>query len=78
MAEKAIVEKESSSSFAPYFGLHHGYYKFDYDAASPCEKRMLAVACALEVIKGQGSVDHHMGQLSAYADAIQDALNVRK
>ncbi|MFM5438395.1 hypothetical protein ACET9K_02885 [Aeromonas enteropelogenes] len=78
MADDVTVEQESGSSFAPYFGMYHGLLRFDYDNLSSSKQRMLAVACALEIIKGQGSIDHHMDNLSTYADQIQDALNVRK
>ncbi|MGU5759530.1 hypothetical protein [Aeromonas hydrophila] len=78
MAEDVTIDQEKSSSFAPYFGMYHGLLRFDYEALSSGKQRMLAVACALEVIKGQGSIDYHMANLSAYADTIQDALNVRR
>ncbi|MGU5791701.1 hypothetical protein ACV1DW_02595 [Aeromonas hydrophila] len=77
MADDVTVEQENGSSFAPYFGTYHGHLRFDYDDLSPGKQRMLAVACALEIIKGEGSLEYHLAHLSNYADAIQAALDDR-
>ena len=82
MADTAGLEQHKDASFAPYFGLYHGLFNLDYEHASPDTKRMIAVACALELIKTQVAngnsaythVGYHMDHLSSYADSIEDAL----
>ncbi|MCF7742722.1 hypothetical protein V3429_01630 [Aeromonas jandaei] len=77
MADVVTVEKEAGSHFAPYLGAYHGQLRFDYDDLPAGKQRMIAVACALELIKGESSVEYHLGNLSLYADAIQEALFVK-
>ncbi|HGY5994428.1 hypothetical protein ACETWI_09430 [Aeromonas hydrophila] len=84
MADAVTVEHDSGPSFAPYFGLYHGLFKLDYADASAETKRMIAVACALELVKSHvanstfASVGAHMEKLSEYADAIEAALEVHE
>lgn len=82
MADAVTVEQDRGPSFAPYFGLYHGLFKLDYANADAGTKRMIAVACALELVKSQvasstvSSLAAHMDRLSDYADAIESALEV--
>lgn len=80
MADTVDVVQDNGPSFASYFGLYHGLFKLDYDNAPADRKRLIAVACALELIKTQVSnsaythLGYHMDHLSSYADSIEEAL----
>ncbi|HHQ4506810.1 hypothetical protein ACQ2HG_11370 [Aeromonas hydrophila] len=82
MADTLNLEQPNSAAFAQYLGFYRGYFQMSYHEISPEHQRIMAVACALELINGQSaggtfnSVGGHLNQLGAYADLIQEALKV--
>ncbi|WP_394293104.1 hypothetical protein [Aeromonas rivipollensis] len=82
MADTLNLEQPNNSAFSQYLGYYRGYFQTSYHEISPEHQRVMAVACALELINGQStggtfnSISGHLNQLGAYADLIQEALKV--
>ncbi|MDX1771931.1 MAG: hypothetical protein R3328_10415 [Planococcaceae bacterium] len=83
MADEKNVNVDSSVSFADYLGIHKfpgGDMKITYHDLSPEKQRVMAVACALEIVRagsyasGTSGVKAQMDSLSSFADQIQAAL----
>lgn len=80
MSETVITEVESSTVFADILGIPKRMTSkgVRYAAAEIGDKRIIAVACALELIKGAvaagDSLDRQLGLLGEHADRIQAAL----
>ncbi|MFM5630829.1 hypothetical protein ACK377_01460 [Aeromonas veronii] len=81
MTDKVLVESDTGSVFAEYLGIPKRiaasgvrFYETSLE-----ERRAIAVACALELIKtktatGGVNVQFELNSLSDYADRIESAL----
>lgn len=83
MSDTIVVESEQTSSFADLLGVPKRLpavaKRTQYSAATTAhDKRVMAVACALELIKGAvaagDSLDRQLNLLGEHADKIQAAL----
>ncbi|MDX1751479.1 MAG: hypothetical protein R3271_14315 [Methylophaga sp.] len=83
MADEKNVNVDNSVSFTDYLGIHkfpNGEMAVAYDDLAPEKQRVIAVACALEVVRagsygsGPSGVKAQMDRLSSFADQIQAAL----
>ncbi|MER0108465.1 hypothetical protein ABQG55_07180 [Aeromonas dhakensis] len=83
MSDTVVVESEQASSFVELLGVPKRFAasvkKAQYTATEASDQRVMAVACALELIKSSvaagAMLDRQLSQLSEYADQIQAALN---
>lgn len=81
MTDKVLVESDTGPVFAEYIGIPKRvtasgvrFYETSLE-----ERRAIAVACALELIKTKVScggvhIQHELNALSEYADRIESAL----
>lgn len=81
MSDTVMTESETSSVFAECLGIPKrisSARSTRYDSSSSEPARVMAVACALELIKtavaSGSSLDHQLSQLDKYAEQIQAAL----
>ncbi|MGL6539094.1 hypothetical protein ACSZNU_20115 [Aeromonas hydrophila] len=83
MSDTKVVQTEQTSSFVDLLGLPNRFSaatkRTQYSASSIAQdKRVMAVACALELIKcavaAGDSLDHQLNLLGEHADKIQEAL----
>ncbi|MEI4948709.1 hypothetical protein U1530_00550 [Aeromonas caviae] len=80
MSDTVITEVESSTVFAENLGIPKRLTTrgVRYAASDSVDKRIIAVACALELIKGAvaagDSLDRQLALLGDHADKIQAAL----
>ena len=85
MSDTVVVESEQASSFVELLGLPKRFSssvkRTQYSVTDVSDQRVIAVACALELIKSAvaagDSLDRQLGLLSEHADKIQSALKIK-
>jgi hypothetical protein len=85
MSDTVVVESEQGSSFVDLLGVPKRFAasvkKTQYAATDASDQRVIAVACALELIKSAvaagDSLDRQLGLLGEHADKIQAALKIK-
>ena len=84
MTDKTVLETEKAGVFAEYFGIpkRSASSGVRFNDATPEDQRVIAVACALELIKvriatGGVAPQVELNSLSVYADRIEAALKTK-
>lgn len=85
MSDTVVVESEQASSFVELLGVPKRFAatvkKTQYTSIYASDQRVIAVACALELIKSAvaagDSLDRQLALLGEHADKIQAALKIK-